>query len=100
MILLEKDLIKYQDFYGHLWKLCLQHQPFPIGCQLSKIEHITNGPNLWKEGFDGFNIKYILSDGSSYIRTIDTHNSPVEYKHIKGETIKILRELKLNEIGI
>ena len=52
MILLEKDLIKYQDFYVHLWKLCLQHQPFPIGCQLSKIEHITNGFNLWKEGFN------------------------------------------------
>ena len=100
MILLEKDLIKYQDFYGHLWKLCLQHQPFPNGCYLSKIEYITNGPNLWKEGFDGFNIKYILSDGSSYIRTIDNHNSSVEYKHIKGETIKILRELKLIEFGI
>jgi len=100
MILLEKDLIKYQDFYGHLWKLCLQHQPFPNGCQLSKIEYITNAPDLWKEGFDGFNIKYILSDSSSYIRTIDTHNTPVEYKHIKGETVKIIRELKLNEIGI
>lgn len=100
MILLEKDLIKYQDFYGHLWNLCLQHQPFPNRCSLSYIACITNGPNLWKEGFDGFNIKYILSDGSSYIRTIDNHNSSVEYKHIKGETIKILRELKLIEFGI
>jgi hypothetical protein len=68
---------------------------------LNSIEFITDERN-WKgrpEIF-GFNIRYHFNGDMLYWKTIDSHNSNRTYKQLSEELKIILRDKKLNELGI
>lgn len=97
MKLTGEEIRKYPQFHAELWRLCQENLgPNDI---LNSIEFITDERKGRPEIF-GFNIRYHFNSDMLHWKTIDSHNSNSTYKQLSDELKIILRDKKLNELGI
>lgn len=100
MTIYQTELDEYPEFTELLISLCQENVGFNE--YVVAIELITNKDN-WKDGLTGFNIRYqAVSPNRMYIqwKTVDTWNSPENWKSVDFGIKAILRERQLERLGI
>lgn len=99
MKLNREEILRYPELHLELWVLC-QSEMGPSD-RLDCIDLITDDPQFnWREGVSGYKIRYHYNDRLMYWKTVDSHNSYNMYKKLSEYTRVILRDKKLESIGI